>query len=254
MHASALRLGLWLACACWLLTACTTPPPRTALTVTRVLSPNADARRPNLVVMHHTSDNTLQEALDTLTSPKRQVSAHYLIARDGAIVQMVEENARAWHAGTSYWGGLVDINSASIGIELDNNGSEPFADAQIDALLALLADIRQRYHIPAANFIGHSDVAPERKDDPSILFPWKRLAANGFGLWCDAPLAAAAALAPGVDLALALTALGYDPSKPEASRQAFHQHFVQNMQTDDLPGDQAMAACLLSQKKVLAGQ
>ena len=250
MRPLALRLGLLAVCA-GLLAACTTPPPHTSLAVTHVPSSNMDARRPNFVIIHHTSDNILQEALTTLTSPKLQVSAHYLIARDGAMVQMVEENARAWHAGTSYWGGLTDINSASIGIELDNNGNEPFADAQIDALLALLADIRQRYRIPPANFIGHSDVAPGRKDDPSILFPWKRLAANGFGLWCDVPVPEPA---PGLDLALALAALGYNPFKPDASRQAFHQHFVQNMQTDDLPGDQAMAACLLAQKKAHAGE
>ena len=250
MRASYLRQGLLASCVC-LLAACTTPPPHTALPVTRVLSPNVDARRPNFVIIHHTSDNTLQESLNTLTSPKLQVSAHYLIGRNGSIVQMVEENARAWHAGTSYWGGLTDVNSASLGIELDNNGNEPFADAQIDALLALLADIRQRYHIPSANFIGHSDVAPGRKDDPSILFPWARLAKNGFGLWCTRSMLTPA---PGLDLAMALTALGYDPSKPDSARQAFHQHFVQNMRKDDTQGDRSMAACLLSQKSAQAVQ
>jgi len=209
------------------------------------MSPNTDERRPNLVVIHHTSDNTLQDAMNTLVSPKFQVSSHYLIGRDGTLVQLVEENARAWHAGKSWWGGLMDVNSISLGIELDNNGEEPFTDAQISTLLALLTDIRERYHIAQANFIGHSDVAPGRKDDPSIRFPWKKLAAQGFGLWCDAPLEP---VAPGFDLKLALTALGYDPAKPEASRQAFHQHFVQNYDMSDLALDQAMASCLLRKK------
>lgn len=248
MTIRALRLGLWTAAA--LLTACAPLPPHTKIPVIRVASANFDERRPNLVVIHHTSDNTVQEALNTLTSQKFQVSAHYLIGRDGTIVQLVEENARAWHAGKSSWGGFSDINSTSLGIELDNNGIEPFADAQIDALLALLTDIRQRYRIPVANFIGHSDVAPGRKDDPSILFPWKRLAEQGFGLWCDASLESTA---PGFDLELALTALGYDPSKLDASRQAFHQHYFQNDKATDLQGDLAMASCLL-RKRAYADQ
>ena len=85
-------------------------------------------------------------------------------------------------------GGPIDMNSASIGIELDNDGSEPYAESQIRALLALLADLKQRYEIPAANFLGHSDIAPGRKVDPGVEFPWRRLAERGFGLWCDRPL------------------------------------------------------------------
>ena len=138
-------------------------PPK--LAVERVESPNFDARRPNLVVIHHTTNSTLDTALDTLTSPERKVSAHYLIGREGRIVQLVDEGQRAWHAGRSWWGGMTDVNSASIGIELDNDGSEPFADTQIDALLALLADISARYPIPAANYVGHADVAPGRKGE-----------------------------------------------------------------------------------------
>ena len=172
MKNSHLNIGLVSILAA-LLTACAPFPPHTTMTVSQVASPNFDERRPNLVIIHHSSDNTMEEALSTLTSPDRKVSAHYLIGRDGRIVQLVEENARAWHAGKSCWGGHTDINSASLGIELDNNGFEPFADEQIDALLSLLADIRQRYPIPAANFIGHADVAPTRKADPSALFPWK---------------------------------------------------------------------------------
>jgi N-acetylmuramoyl-L-alanine amidase len=228
-----------------LLTACAPLAPVTAMKVSRIASPNFDERRPNLVIIHHTTDNTLDEAVSTLTSPERKVSAHYLIGRDGSIVQLVEENARAWHAGKSWWGGHTDINSASLGIELDNNGHEPFADAQIDALLALLADIRERYNIPAANFIGHADVAPARKDDPSALFPWQRLAAQGFGLWCDAPLPPAPL---GFDLAMALAALGYDPATPDASRLAFRRHFIRSDQAPSPEDENALAFCLLQKK------
>lgn len=235
------------------LAACAPLPPqisRDELTITRVASPNFDERRPNLVIIHHTTNTTLEQALHTLTAPQRKVSAHYLIGRDGRIVQLVDESARAWHAGKSWWGGLTDVNSASLGIELDNTGSEAFADAQIDALLALLDDIRRRYNIPAANFIAHADVAPARKDDPSALFPWARLAERGFGLWCEAPLPPAP---QGFDLALALAAIGYDPATPEAARQAFRLHFVRGDAADPVAHEYALAYCLW-QKKAAPGR
>ncbi|MGZ5153348.1 MAG: N-acetylmuramoyl-L-alanine amidase, partial [Burkholderiales bacterium] len=108
----------------------------TSLTVEQRLSPNFDARRPNFVIIHHTSDGNAEEALDVLTDRERKVSAHYLIGRDGKLFQLVDEAARAWHAGESYWGGQRDMNSASIGIELDNDGNERFAEAQIETLVA----------------------------------------------------------------------------------------------------------------------
>lgn len=231
------------------LVACAPLQLRTAVPYSREYSPNFDTRRPNLVIIHHTSDDTLDEALHTLMSPERKVSAHYLIGRDGQIVQLVDESARAWHAGKSWWGGITDVNSTSLGIELDNNGNEAFADSQIDALLALLSDIRLRYNLPAANFIGHADVAPMRKDDPSALFPWQKLAAKGFGLWCDQPLAAAP---NGFDLPLALTAIGYDPATPEASRQAFRLHYVRGGQLSSDEYESALAFCLL-QKRIRPG-
>jgi N-acetylmuramoyl-L-alanine amidase len=221
-----------------LLVACTAPVQRPA--VDWQPSPNFDARRPNLVVIHHTSNDSTAQALRTLTTPERKVSAHYLIGRDGAIIQLVEESARAWHAGQSWWNGQTDINSASIGIELDNTGSEPFPEVQIDALLGLLAGIKQRHNIPTANFIGHADVAPGRKDDPSAFFPWATLAQNGFGLWCTPPYPAAPA---NFDTSLALTALGYDPRKPEASRLAFQLHFHEEAGAD-------LLYCLLERKAV----
>lgn len=208
-------------------------------------SPNFDARRPNLVVLHHTSDATVDEALATLTDPERKVSAHYLIGRGGEIVQLVDERHRAWHAGKSWWGGDTDINSASIGIELDNDGFEPFADAQIDALLVLLTDLQARYNIPRANFVAHADVAPDRKADPSAWFPWRRLAEHGFGLWCDAPLSPAP---EGFDLTLALAALGYSPLVPEASRQAFRLHYSGGREALSDMEEKALAHCLVNAK------
>lgn len=227
-----------------LLAACMAPAQRPAIAWRP--SPNFDARKPNLVIIHHTSNETAEQALRTLTNPERKVSAHYLIGRDGAIVQLVEEGARAWHAGLSWWNGQSDINSASIGIELDNTGSEPFPDAQIDALLGLLADIKQRHHIPSANFLGHADIAPTRKDDPSAFFPWSTLAQHGFGLWCSPPYPAAPA---NFDRSLALTAFGYDPRSPEASQQAFRLHFVRAAEASPAgSAENDLLHCLLERK------
>lgn len=232
-----------------LLASCASVPPIGMPGVRYVPSPNFNDRKPNLVVIHHTGDDSAAASLRTLTTAARKVSAHYLIGRDGRIVQLVDERDRAWHAGIAWWGGLTDVNSDSIGIELDNNGHEPFADAQIDALLKLLASIRDRYRLPVANYVGHADVAPGRKVDPSKWFPWDRLAHAGFGLWCDQPLSPAPA---GFDFALALAALGYDPSTPEASRQAFLLHFAHG---EPLGPDKekALAYCLVLQKSALAG-
>ena len=209
-------------------------------------SPNFDQRRPNFVVLHQTSNDNAATALATLTDPRRRVSAHYLIGRDGVVMQLVDESARAWHAGDSWWGGLSDLNSASIGIELDNTGDEPFAEPQVLALLALLEDLRTRHRIPAANVLGHGDVAPGRKVDPSRLFPWQRLAQRGFGLWCEAPATAPPA---GFDALLGLQALGYDISAPAVTRQAFRRHFLASDADAELaPGEQALLHCLLQKK------
>ena len=245
MNLSRFPASLSVAVTAAILSACAPLPSRTTIATAFEASPNFDARRPNLVVLHHTSDDTVEEALRTLTSPERKVSSHYLIGRDGRIVQLVQENERAWHAGESWWSGITDINSISLGIELDNNGYEPFPEVQIDALLMLLADIRQRYPIPDANFIGHADIAPTRKADPSELFPWKRLADQGFGLWCETTSTLAP---PGFDLSLALTAIGYDPRTPEASRQAFRLHFMGNDPEPSTAVENAVAYCLLQKK------
>ena len=212
-------------------------------------SPSFDVRRPSFVIIHHTSDSNLEDSLRTLTDPARQVSSHYLIGRDGRILQLVDDRARAWHAGDSHWAGVEDMNSASIGIELDNDGREPFAEPLITALLALLSDIQKRFNIPAANFIGHGDIAPGRKVDPSALFPWRRLAAFGYGLWCDPPYPSPPA---GADTVLLLQAFGYSVEKPDAAIAAFKRHFVPD---DPSPlmteKDRAVLYCLVMQKRGL---
>ena len=147
---------------------------------------NFNLRKPNYVVIHHTAQDSTAQTLKTFTLPSTQVSAHYVIGQDGRVYHLLNDYLRAWHGGVARWGNDTDINSTSIGIELDNNGTGPFAEPQIASLLQVLAGLKKAYNIPATNFIGHADIAPGRKTDPSTFFPWKRLADKGFGLWYDA--------------------------------------------------------------------
>lgn len=234
------------------LAACAPAPVRTTLPSQWMPSPNFDARRPNFVIIHDTSGNAVGAALATLTSPAREVSAHYLVERDGTVYQLVDERARAWHAGKSRWGFGTDINSASIGIELDNNGHEPYAEPQIVSLLALLADLKARYRIPAANFLGHGDIAVSRKVDPGARFPWKRLAEGGFGLWCDPrPLQPLVA----VNVPLSLQALGYDVGNLDGAIRAFNRHFMAIEDSAQL-GPEAIGVldCLVQQARQPASE
>lgn len=185
---------------------------------------NFNLRKPNFIIIHHTAQDSLAQTLKTFTTTKPQVSAHYVIADDGRVVQMVNDYLRAWHGGTSSWGKNTDINSASIGIELDNNGIKPFSDKQIISLLALLTKLKKDYNIPTQNIIGHSDIAPTRKTDPSALFPWKLLALNGFGIWPDEVLE----IAP-VDFNVeqALRIIGYNTKNLPSAISAFKLHYIQ---------------------------
>ena len=187
-------------------------------------SKNHDARQATIIVLHHTQMASFDEALATLKSANDQgrVSAHYLVAEDGRIVQLVDERARAWHAGVGRWGALTDLNDASIGIELDNDGTEPFAEAQVAALIRLLDDLCTRLAIPRTAVIAHADLAPTRKADPSAHFPWARLAAAGFGEW---PRADAPPAPEGFDPVLALALLGYDTRDLPAALAAFRRRF-----------------------------
>jgi N-acetylmuramoyl-L-alanine amidase len=193
-------------------------------------SPNFDARDQavSMVVLHYTGMADAQSAIARLRDPEARVSAHYLIAEDGQIVRLVAEEMRAWHAGQSYWRGMRGVNSASIGIEIVNPGHEygyrPFTEQQMEALLPLLADIVARHRVPRANIVGHSDVAPARKQDPGELFDWGRLARHGLAVarpghglvdphWTDA------------GFLLALERYGYDVGDGLAATVAFQRRF-----------------------------
>lgn len=197
-------------------------------------SPNFDARRPVLVVLHATEQDSVERSLHTLRTRNRggRVSAHYLVARDGRIFQLVDDLDRAWHAGAGRWGTIGNLNAASIGIELDNDGRSAFPDAQLEALLRLLADVTARHRIDPRALIAHGDMAPARKRDPSHLFPWRRLAEAGFGIWPQPPLPEPP---PGFDPVLALRLLGYPTDDLPAAVRAFHRRF-RGIDDGDDPG------------------
>lgn len=192
---------------------------------------NFNLRKPNFVIIHHTDQESCAQTLQTFTLTRTQVSAHYVICKDGTVYHMLNDYFRAWHAGVSKWGNLTDVNSASIGIELDNNGESIFPDSQIQSLLKLLTALKEAYHIPAANFIGHADVAPERKVDPSRFFPWKLLAEKGFGYWYDT----SNVIVPASFNALqALRIIGYNIKDSSAAIRSFKIHFTPADSTEQL--------------------
>ena len=180
-------------------------------------------RRPNFVIIHHTAQNSCDQTLKTFTLTRTQVSAHYVICRDGSVHHMLNDLLRAHHAGVSKWGNATDINSSSIGIEIDNNGFEPFTDAQINSLIELLGRLKRAYNIPATNFVGHADVAPGRKVDPSRQFPWQKLSENGYGLWYDTT---GVVVPVGFNEMQALRIIGYDIKNPGNAIQSFKIHFT----------------------------
>lgn len=197
-------------------------------------SPNFDERAlpVTMAVLHYTGMIDGASALARLADPEAKVSAHYVVAEDGQVVRMVTEDKRAWHAGRSWWRGTSDINSASIGIEIVNPGHEfgyrPFPEAQIDAVIQLLGGIVERHGITRGNVVGHSDVAPARKEDPGELFPWYRLARLRLALprptknlmdphWSDA------------GFLLALERFGYDVTDGVAAIRAFQRRFRPEM-------------------------
>ena len=186
-------------------------------------SVNFGIRKPNFVIIHHTAQTSTDQTIKTFTLKSTGTSAHYVIGRDGKVIHMVNDYLRANHAGVAKWGNESDLNSCSLGIELDNNGDEPYSDAQINNLIAVLTTLKKKYNIPVQAFIGHSDVAPKRKIDPN-KFPWKKLAEQGFGLWYDDVLQI-----PPVefDTAIALRIIGYDISNLPAAIIAFKRHFIQ---------------------------
>ncbi|MDT0574626.1 N-acetylmuramoyl-L-alanine amidase [Croceicoccus sp. F390] len=205
-------------------------PPPGEIVHREIASPNHDVRTQpvSMVVLHYTDMLQVEEAIARMCDPASKVSAHYCISRAGEVVRLVPETRRAWHAGKSYWRGHTDVNSASVGIELDNpghtHGYVDFAEPQIQALILLLADIVTRHDIARANVVGHCDVAPARKIDPGERFPWERLARLRLAL-----------PRPGIALGdpfdndgafyLALERFGYDITDPAAAVRAFQRRF-----------------------------
>lgn len=182
----------------------------------------------DMLVLHYTGMRTAQDALDRLCDPAAEVSAHFMIDEDGSLHTLVAEADRAWHAGVASWRGHSNINSRSIGIELVNPGHEfgyrVFPEAQISVLVNLCQGVLERHDIPARNVVGHSDIAPSRKEDPGELFPWKRLAASEIGLW-PSEISAADPVSTD-DVADALAQIGYDVEDIDAAVTAFQRHFV----------------------------
>jgi N-acetylmuramoyl-L-alanine amidase len=217
---------------------------------TWVQSRNHNARGAVLIVVHSTEQKSVQASLDTLRSRNAQgkVSAHYLIGRDGHVYQLVSERRRAWHAGGGSWGNITDLNSASIGIELDNDGASDYPQEQLASLIRLLGDLCDRLDIPRRQVIAHADLAPTRKTDPGARFPWRTLAEAGFGRW---PTAEALALAPppGFDPWLALRALGYRLDDRQAALRAFRLHFrgIDDARTPMAPEDERLLNALMQQ-------
>ncbi|MCZ4243408.1 N-acetylmuramoyl-L-alanine amidase [Pedobacter punctiformis] len=194
-------------------------------------SVNFGIRKPNFVIIHHTAQDSLAQTIKTFTLTRTGTSAHYVISRDGKVVHMVNDYLRANHAGVSKWGKDTDLNSSSIGIEMDNNGTtDIWTDAQINSLIKLLGTLKKKYGIPTANFIGHADIAPKRKPDPNN-FPWKKLADKGFGYWYDEVLKNPPA---DFDTTNALKLIGYDTSDLGAAITAFKRHFIQSDLTPKL--------------------
>jgi N-acetylmuramoyl-L-alanine amidase len=196
------------------------------------LSPNHDERPAgepvDMLVLHYTGMQTAQAAIERLCDPEARVSSHYVVDEDGAVLRLVSEERRAWHAGVSYWRGHTVLNGRSIGIEIVNPGHEfgyrPFPDEQIASVIPLIADIKERHGIGRGNVVGHSDVAPARKEDPGELFPWGALAKRRLALpsptrdlidpyWTDA------------GFLLALERFGYDVTDEQKAVIAFQRRF-----------------------------
>jgi N-acetylmuramoyl-L-alanine amidase len=193
-------------------------------------SPNFDERKSpiSMIVLHYTGMKDADSAIQRLCDPEAKVSAHYVVTEEGQVLRLVDEANRAWHAGRSHWRGISDVNSASVGIEIVNPGHEfgyrPFPEEQIDALIPLVHGIKERYGITRGNVVGHSDVAPARKQDPGELFPWYRLAKLRLAL----PRPTKNLMDPGwadAGFLLALERFGYDVTDTLAATVAFQRRF-----------------------------
>ncbi len=203
------------------------------LPITNLPSPNQDVRPAavDVLILHYTGMQTARDAIDRLCDPHAKVSSHYVVDEDGTVYSLVPEDRRAWHAGISFWRGRKNLNDVSIGIEIVNPGHDwgyrPFPPAQMRSVTALSAAILTRHPITAGNVVAHSDVAPDRKQDPGELFPWQELARNGVGLW---PGGEGQGTDPGpwddARVRTALGAVGYDEALDLATLlRAFQRHW-----------------------------
>ncbi len=225
-------------------------------------SMNFDDRRkgakPSLIILHYTGMQNFTVAYDRLCDPESKVSAHYLIDEGGRLYPLVDEDKRAWHAGQAYWEGEADINSHSIGIEIVNPGHEfgyrKFPGKQIDAVAELCLSLTEKYKIAPYHVLGHSDIAPRRKQDPGELFPWEKLATEFVGLWASSremDFTAAKEILGNKKLFLEhLGAYGYDMKAPEDKLiEAFHRHFYPEKFKK---GENPLAVDLLSAARIQA--
>lgn len=190
---------------------------------------NFSMRKPNFVVIHHTAQTSCEQTLKTFTLPRTQVSAHYVICEDGIVYHMLNDYLRAHHAGLGRWGNVTDLNSCSIGIELDNDGTETFTAPQMQSLYTLLDRLKKAYSIPTANFIGHSDLAPTRKNDPNVNFNWKEMANRGFGLWYGDTTNMV--VPQDFNAMQALRIVGYDIKDTTAAITVFNRKYLQKDKT-----------------------
>ncbi len=207
---------------------------------------NFDLRKPNFVIIHHTAQNSCDQTLRTFTLERTKVSAHYVICKDGTVHHMLNDYLRAWHGGVAKWGNNTDINSSSIGIEIDNNGFEPFEPKQIESLLNLLSVLKSKYKIPETNFIGHADIAPTRKNDPNINFPWSLLAQKGYGVWYEPN--SSITLPSNLSTPYALALVGYDIKDTTAAILAFKRHFRQDSTSIITEADRSVLSQLIQRK------
>jgi N-acetylmuramoyl-L-alanine amidase len=153
-------------------------------------TPRETGTKIDTIIVHHTAMYSAESAIKALCSVKTQVSAHFVIAKDGEVFELVPSMHKAWHAGVSFWRGRHKVNDFSIGIELDNNGCEPFPEAQIDSLISLINLLKEIHPIDARNIIAHADVAPNRKVDPSEHLSWEQLYKHGIGIYSNVNIAA----------------------------------------------------------------
>jgi N-acetylmuramoyl-L-alanine amidase len=204
------------------------------MTLIEAPSPNWDERALpiTMLVLHYTGMADGESAIARLCDPEAKVSSHYVVAEDGTILRLVPDDKRAWHAGQSHWREIEDVNSASIGIEIVNPGHEfgyrPFPDEQIDAVIRLVHDLKDRYEITRGNIVGHSDIAPARKRDPGELFPWGKLARLRLALPRPTKNLMDPMWSEGGFL-LALERFGYDVRDKMAAIMAFQRRFRPEM-------------------------